>query len=182
MIWREEEIAKVVRCDLVSGRHRTDIESLLLVVVLTIVAEDEQKLSMENGHSGDLRKRISGYVSLQLVAEILTGRLFYIEIGQDATVRDLKKEIGNQENLPTDRLILMLNADGERYLLDKDEVSLKDCGVEDGSHIYIFFKPVIDDEATSSSSTYQDSSSPESPATPVTPPPPPSTSSDSQDE
>ncbi|XP_057785836.1 uncharacterized protein LOC131025618 [Salvia miltiorrhiza] len=84
----------------------------------------------------------SGVLKMKLVAEILTGSLFYVEVGADATVGDLKKEIGKQENLPGDRLILLLDAE-ERYSLDKDEASLKDYGVEDSSHIYIFFQDNI---------------------------------------
>ena len=100
-------------------------------------------------------KRQSSVLKMKLVAEILTGNLFYVEVGEDATVADLKKAIGKQENLPGDRLILLLDAE-ERYSLDKDEASLKDCRVEDSSHIYIFFRP--QDNIAASPSTPKDSS------------------------
>ncbi|XP_011074515.1 uncharacterized protein LOC105159224 [Sesamum indicum] len=84
---------------------------------------------------------------MKLVAEILTGSLFFVEVEDDATVGDLKKKIGEQENLPTERLILMLDAD-ERLLLDRNDVCLKDYGVQDSSHLYIFFKPLDHDSPT----------------------------------
>ncbi|KAL6504402.1 hypothetical protein OROGR_026325 [Orobanche gracilis] len=126
---------------------------------------------------------------MKLMAEILTGSLFYVEIEEDATIQNLKNKIGNQEHLPTGRLILMLDADDERYLLDNDEISLKDYGVQDGSHIYIFFQ-LPDDKPSdtppvspsSGSTSSQDSTSTKSPITPVTPPPPVSSSSDSEEE
>lgn len=91
----------------------------------------------------------------KLVAEILTGSLFYIEVDEGATVGELKKAIGNQEDLPTHRLILLLDAD-QRILLRDDEVPLKEYRVRDGSHIYIFFKP-LDDNSAKSPSTPQGS-------------------------
>ncbi|KAL5794045.1 hypothetical protein ACOSP7_002639 [Xanthoceras sorbifolium] len=89
---------------------------------------------------------------MKVVVEILIGTLFYIQVGDDATVADLKKEIAAQEKLPCDRLILVLdsgNDDQERPILtdDQDGDSLVDCGVKDGSKIYLFFKS-IDDEST----------------------------------
>ncbi|KAG6424916.1 hypothetical protein SASPL_115339 [Salvia splendens] len=77
----------------------------------------------------------SGPLKMKLVAEILTGNLFYVEVGENAT---------------------------ERYSLDKDEASLKDCGVEDSSHIYIFFRP--QDKIAASPSTPKDSSAPGEPS------------------
>lgn len=80
--------------------------------------------------------------------EVLTGTLFYIQVANDATVADLKREIGGQQKLPRDRLILLLNSDHSRPLSqDHDEISLADCGVKDGSHIYLFFKS-LDDGST----------------------------------
>ncbi|XP_047978623.1 uncharacterized protein LOC125220500 [Salvia hispanica] len=106
-------------------------------------------------------KRQSSVLKMKLVAEILTGNLFYVEVGEDATVADLKKAIGKQENLPGDRLILLLDAE-ERYSLDKDEVFLKDYGVEDSSHIYVFFRPQENVAAASASpSTPKESASSE---------------------
>ncbi|KAK4387536.1 hypothetical protein Sango_2360200 [Sesamum angolense] len=96
---------------------------------------------------------------MKLVAEILTGSLFFVEVEDNATVGDLKKKIGEQEHLPTRRLILILNAD-ERLLLNGNDVCLKDYGVQDSSHIYIFFKP-LDHDTPSSPSTPKDSASSE---------------------
>ncbi|KAL2489373.1 Ubiquitin-like superfamily protein [Forsythia ovata] len=81
---------------------------------------------------------------MKVVAEIMTGKLFYIQVEDNATVADLKREIGIQENLPGDRLILMLD-DNPRRLMDKNNVSLTEYGVRDGSHIYLFFNPLDDD-------------------------------------
>ncbi|KAL3639212.1 hypothetical protein CASFOL_017119 [Castilleja foliolosa] len=93
---------------------------------------------------------------MKLVAEIITGTLFYIEIDEDATVRDLKKKIRKQENLPIDRLILMLDFDDQNHrFMDKDDSSLKSYGIRDWSHIYIFFGPPDNDPTPYSPSTPQ---------------------------
>lgn len=63
------------------------------------------------------------------------GKLFYIQVGNNATVLDLKKKIGAQEKLPVDRLILLMYEN----LMNENESSLVDYGVEDGSHVYLFF-------------------------------------------
>ncbi|KAI9176745.1 hypothetical protein LWI28_006633 [Acer negundo] len=88
---------------------------------------------------------------MKVAVEILTGPLFYIEVGDDATVGDLKKEIASQQELPCDRLILTLDLenDQDRMIIkdDQDEDSLVDCGIKDGSKIYLSFTP-IDDEST----------------------------------
>lgn len=88
---------------------------------------------------------------MKLVAEILTGTLFYVEVDEDASVGDLKKEIAKQQKLPLDRLIIILDADQQQQqkqncLLDKVEVGLKEYGVQDGSHIYVFFEPLSRDD------------------------------------
>ncbi|CAK7334145.1 unnamed protein product [Dovyalis caffra] len=89
--------------------------------------------------------------TMRVVVEILTGTLFYVQVGNDATVADLKKEIEVQQKLPQDRLILFLS-NKQSHLLNEeaDAASLVDCGVEDGSHIYLFFDPLDhdDDEST----------------------------------
>lgn len=72
---------------------------------------------------------------MKVAVEILTGKLFYIEVGDNATVLDLKKKIGAQEKLHDDRLILLLNGN----LINENETSLVDYGVQDGSRIYLFF-------------------------------------------
>ncbi|WCJ32022.1 hypothetical protein M5689_013467 [Euphorbia peplus] len=91
---------------------------------------------------------------MKLVVEILTGNLFYIELENDATVADLKREICAQEMLPHDRLILLLNNNRSRLIMNKekgdDETPLADCGVDDASHIYLFFIPPDDHQSSSS--------------------------------
>ncbi|XP_059664474.1 uncharacterized protein LOC132310308 [Cornus florida] len=90
---------------------------------------------------------------MRVVMEILTGKLFYIQVGDDATVGDLKREIGAQEKLPHDRLILILDDSNLHiHLLNQNELSLVDCGVQDGSHVYLFFDP-LDDGSPSISTT-----------------------------
>ena len=82
---------------------------------------------------------------MKVVVEILTGNLFYIQVGNDATVGDLKKEIEAQENLPgdhrmRDRMILIVDHKNQNHLItEEDGASLVDCGVQDGYHIYLFF-------------------------------------------
>jgi len=86
---------------------------------------------------------------MKVVVENLTGTLSYVEVKNDATVEDLKKEIEAQQKLPCDRLLLVLHADNESLIMGKEEekLSLFDCGIHDGSHIYLFFSSV-DDEST----------------------------------
>ncbi|KDP41157.1 hypothetical protein JCGZ_03651 [Jatropha curcas] len=83
---------------------------------------------------------------MKVAVEILTGSLFYVQLGNDATVADLKREIGAQQKLPHDRLILFLDNNQSRFINneDGDGASLVDCGVLDGSHIYLFFNPPED--------------------------------------
>ncbi|XVF20638.1 hypothetical protein REPUB_Repub12eG0018400 [Reevesia pubescens] len=77
---------------------------------------------------------------MKLVVEILTGTLFDIQVGNDATVGDLKKEIETRENLPSDRMILIVDhKNGNHLITEEDGASLVECGVQDGSHIYLFF-------------------------------------------
>ncbi|XP_054811592.1 uncharacterized protein LOC129312858 [Prosopis cineraria] len=89
---------------------------------------------------------------MKVAVENLTGTLFYVQMSNDATVADLKKEIGAHQKIPCDRLILLLDTDLCPLMNhDEDEdqrVSLHDCGVQDGSHIYLFFNP-IEDESNS---------------------------------
>jgi hypothetical protein len=85
-------------------------------------------------------------LKMRVVVENLTGTLFYIQVGNDATLADLKMEIEAQQKLPCDRQILILDKDRLSILTtdDGDGVSLMDCGVQDGSHIYLFFNPLDD--------------------------------------
>ncbi|XWS75558.1 hypothetical protein CRYUN_Cryun01aG0100600 [Craigia yunnanensis] len=77
---------------------------------------------------------------MKVMVEILTGNLFYIQVGNDATVGDLKKEIEARENLPGDRMIMIVDHKDQNHLItEEDGASLVDCGVQDGYHIYLFF-------------------------------------------
>ncbi|KAG2397312.1 hypothetical protein LR48_Vigan08g118300 [Vigna angularis] len=84
---------------------------------------------------------------MKVVMENLTGTLCYIEVKNDATVEDLKKEIERQQKVAGDRLILVLHGDNESLIIGKEEenMSLFDCGIQDGSHIYLFFNPLNHD-------------------------------------
>ncbi|PON93262.1 Ubiquitin domain containing protein [Trema orientale] len=89
---------------------------------------------------------------MKVVVENLTGTLFYIQVGNDATVDDLKREIEAQEKLPSDRLILILDSNDNRPINnDGGGASLVDHGVHDGSHIYLFFNPLDDGPSSSHS-------------------------------
>ncbi|XP_043689427.1 uncharacterized protein LOC122640332 [Telopea speciosissima] len=102
---------------------------------------------------------------MKLMIEALTGTLFYIQVEDNATVGDLKKEIETQEKLPKDRLILLHhfhdnhehgnphNNDHQNGLLMmmmmimvEDTFSLVDYGVRDGSHIHLCFNTLDDDD------------------------------------
>ncbi|EXC23131.1 hypothetical protein L484_018262 [Morus notabilis] len=97
---------------------------------------------------------------MKVVVENLTGTLFFIQVGNDATVAELKREIEAQENLPCDRLILILDANGNRPINDDGSgASLVDHGVRDGSHIFIFFNPLDDGSSQSRGFTLPDSPS-----------------------
>ena len=98
---------------------------------------------------------------MKVVVEILTGTLFYIEVEDNVTVADLKREIGAQQELPCDRMILLLHLDdNQNHPLSsdgEDGVSLVDCGVKDGSKLYLFFNPVDDGPSQRSAFTLPDS-------------------------
>ncbi|XP_042518580.1 uncharacterized protein LOC122092328 [Macadamia integrifolia] len=83
--------------------------------------------------------------------EALTGTLFYVQVEDDATVGDLKREIETQEKLPQDRLILLHDSHdnhehghGLLMVMMEDTLSLVDYGVRDGSHIHLCFNPLDD--------------------------------------
>lgn len=87
---------------------------------------------------------------MRVVVENLTGTLFYIQLGNDATVSELKREIEAQEKLPCDRLILIPDTNPCSPIRDDDGgASLVDHGVQDGSHIYIFFIPLDENDDAS---------------------------------
>ncbi|CAN4093827.1 unnamed protein product [Withania somnifera] len=79
---------------------------------------------------------------MQVVVEIMTGTVFHVQVGNDATVQDLKIAIHNQENVPGDRLILLLDTGGDHLMMNDDQKSLSEYGVQDGSHLYALFKPL----------------------------------------
>ncbi|KAK7312725.1 hypothetical protein VNO77_36814 [Canavalia gladiata] len=86
------------------------------------------------------------YRAMKVVVENLTGTLFYVQVDNDATVEDLKREIEVQQKFPCDRLILVLDADQSPFTSKEEEkTSLVDCGVQDGSHIYLFISPLEDE-------------------------------------
>ena len=59
---------------------------------------------------------------MKLQVEIFTGKFFNIEVGDDAKVEDLKRVIGEQENLPNGRLILILyNEENHGILMKEDD-------------------------------------------------------------
>ncbi|KAK4352002.1 hypothetical protein RND71_027520 [Anisodus tanguticus] len=82
---------------------------------------------------------------MQLVVEIMTGTIFHITVADNATVLNLKIAIQVQENVPGDRLILLLNRDVDHLLLNDDHKPLSEYGVQDGSRLHAFFEPL--DEA-----------------------------------
>ncbi|CAN6562488.1 unnamed protein product [Malus baccata var. baccata] len=90
---------------------------------------------------------------MKVVVENLTGTFFYVQVGNEATVADLKREIDAQQKLPYDRLILILDTHSDNRHCsrlmndDVDGVLLVDYGVCDGSHIHVFLNP-LDDGST----------------------------------
>jgi len=85
---------------------------------------------------------------MRVAVEIITGRLFYIDIEEEATVESLKKEIASKESLEESRLVLV-HRDGE--VIANDQCTLKDCQVFNGTVIYLFFKPIEGTEESESS-------------------------------
>ncbi|WOK99735.1 hypothetical protein Cni_G08447 [Canna indica] len=77
---------------------------------------------------------------MKLGIEILTGRFFYIEIGDEATVESLKKEIARKEEEEVEESRLLLMHSSGRLLKD-DNTALAKYGCRDGSILYLFFCP-----------------------------------------
>ncbi|GAB2274881.1 hypothetical protein Dimus_009652 [Dionaea muscipula] len=93
---------------------------------------------------------------MKLVVEILTGSLFYIQVDDDASLADLKREIADQENFLVGGLVLYLY-DDQSGLMIGDNLHLKEFGVCDSSHIYLLFTPLDDaDEENDVSSAHLD--------------------------
>lgn len=78
---------------------------------------------------------------MRVTVEIFGSRFFYIDMGDDdCTIADLKTKIGEQENLPFDRLILLMrHSNGISTIMTGDEDYLHHYGVGDGSLVYLFF-------------------------------------------
>lgn len=81
---------------------------------------------------------------MRLQIEILTGRFFYVDVDDGAKVADLVRVIGEQENLPTERLILIpynhsLEKQQLLMLMKEDGTALVDYGLRDGSLLHLFF-------------------------------------------
>ncbi|KAJ0434013.1 putative Ubiquitin-like domain-containing protein [Helianthus annuus] len=78
---------------------------------------------------------------MKVMVEIFTGKIFYVQVEDNATVLDLKKEISAQEKLPDyQRLILLF----DNNVVDQNEASLVDYGIQDSSHLYLFFNTLTD--------------------------------------
>lgn len=58
--------------------------------------------------------------TMRLVVEILTGILFYIQLDNNATAADLKREIEAQQELPQDRLIMFLDNNQSHLIIYQD--------------------------------------------------------------
>lgn len=81
---------------------------------------------------------------MQVVVEIMMGTIFHIQVGDNATVLDLKIAIHNQENVPADRLILLLDIGDDHLMMNDDQKTLSEYGVQDGSRLQVIFKPLED--------------------------------------
>lgn len=75
---------------------------------------------------------------MKLTVEVFTGPLFHLEVKDDATVGELKKEIAKQENLPREKMLLA-QVTRDQQVMANDAARLTDYGVRDGSLICIYF-------------------------------------------
>ncbi|KAG5613271.1 hypothetical protein H5410_024552 [Solanum commersonii] len=78
---------------------------------------------------------------MQVVVEIMMGTIFHIQVGDNATVLDLKIAIHNQENVPANRSLLLLDIGDDHFLINDDQKPLSEYGVQDGSRFQLIFKP-----------------------------------------
>ncbi|KAK4722884.1 hypothetical protein R3W88_013117 [Solanum pinnatisectum] len=78
---------------------------------------------------------------MQVVVEIMMGTIFHIQVGDNATVLDLKIAIHNQENVPANRILLLLDIGDDHLLMNDDQKALGEYGVQDGSRFQLIFKP-----------------------------------------
>jgi len=74
---------------------------------------------------------------MRVVVEVIAGKLFYIDIEEEATVESLKKEIASKESLQESRLVLA-HRNGE--VIANDQCTLKDYQVFNGTIVNLFFK------------------------------------------
>ncbi len=76
---------------------------------------------------------------MRLGIEILTGRFFYIEVGDEETVSGLKREIAKKEEFEESRLLLTHN---NGCLMKEDQRSLVEYGCYEGCILYLNFLPI----------------------------------------
>ncbi|KAH0684067.1 hypothetical protein KY290_022725 [Solanum tuberosum] len=79
---------------------------------------------------------------MQVVVEIMMGTIFHIQVGDNATVLDLKIAIHNQENVPANRILLLLDIGDDHLIMNDDQKPLGEYGVQDGSRFQLIFKPL----------------------------------------
>lgn len=79
---------------------------------------------------------------MRVSVEIITGTFINTEVGENATVKELKEKIANEVQLSVRRLILVVGHEEQRRMVreDEDETMLIDLGVREDSHMYLFFK------------------------------------------
>ncbi|CAA7049558.1 unnamed protein product [Microthlaspi erraticum] len=79
---------------------------------------------------------------MKVSVEIITGTFIDTEVRENATVKELKEKIATDVKLSVKRLILVVGGEDERRMVmeDEDEMTLRDLGVIEDSHMYLFFK------------------------------------------
>ncbi|VVB07408.1 unnamed protein product [Arabis nemorensis] len=79
---------------------------------------------------------------MKLSVEIITGTFIDTVVSENATVKQLKEKISTEVKLPVRRLILVFGNEEERRMLmdDEDEIMLRDLGMREDSHMYLFIK------------------------------------------
>ena len=75
---------------------------------------------------------------MRVVVEVIAGKLFYIDIEEEATVESLKKEIESKESLQ-ESLLVLVHRNGE--VIANDKCTLKDYQVTNGTILNLFFQP-----------------------------------------
>ncbi|CAN8315720.1 unnamed protein product [Cochlearia groenlandica] len=88
---------------------------------------------------------------MKVSVEIITGTFIDTDVSENATVRNLKEKLAKEVKLSVNRLILVVRYDEEEeegedqerrrmVMEDEDEMLLRDLGVGEDSHVYLFFK------------------------------------------